>query len=312
MKRRTKKQLAQQLAREEIRRVKKERKVNRKAAYRREIALLGSIEDIELRLHSTVIVEPHEEAIITANNAFSLQLAEIMIYFVGGSVKRGMSEPGKLGSSRSTGFVTCRSSSEVETWKSTSFIVTCKVHASVKQAEMVAIAGAMAKAASAMSAQQPSDETTHPRVLIFSDCRSALNRIESYRYDAPCRENLVQNEIARRIITSSKVLWDLGAQVELRWVPGHHMKAHSKTNRMIKEEFDGFSDVCVAEYLRKFEERPEVDDTSSTRTEPQASIEPETTKRNISLKFDSVKECYILFEARAEYSSTTDSPLGST
>lgn len=86
-------------------------------------------------------------------------------------------------------------------------------------AEMAAIAEGLAVALS----QTLTDPAKIHRVVIFSDCREALSRVNEVRQRRFSEELLLSeaNSVLRKLITRSQYFRRIGISIELRWVPAH-------------------------------------------------------------------------------------------
>lgn len=313
MQTKTKQQFAKRIAHAKQQRSIQKRKAARKEATRGELALLDSTEDLDLPLHSSVVIEPSAAALETAKDTSADTAPVNLVYFTDASVRSERPEPNEPSSGKSAASITFKPSSEASYWESVSFAVARKGHPSTRQAKMAAIAGAMAIAASKLKGQATgkTHHTATPRVTIFSDSQDALSHIESYSYDAPCRKVLLENEVARRIITSSKVLCDLGAQVELRWVPGDAslkggFQAHAEAKNMARSHMSQLSGISFIECLLALEDEEELKPLGvciSSKVEAPAPFKIGITKRRAltTSGFGSVGECFILLEEQKEY-----------
>lgn len=60
-----------------------------------------------------------------------------------------------------------------------------------------------------------------PKVIIFTDSTSALQKIDKLRKSVVAEDRLRDDAVVRKIITRSQYLRRIGIPLELRWVPGH-------------------------------------------------------------------------------------------
>ncbi|KAI7781278.1 hypothetical protein LA080_014937 [Diaporthe eres] len=166
---------------------------NNKANARRERALLLCID--ELRFIGDVIIQSRDDAIIIAKEASrprsnECEVKELVFYVLPWYFKPTMARNGK------NVFPLPRGSDAFT-------------------AEMAAIAEGLAVALS----QTLTDPAKIHRLVIFSDCREALSRVNEVRQRRFSEELLLSeaNSVLRKLITRSQYFRRIGISIELRW-----------------------------------------------------------------------------------------------
>ncbi|KAG9257005.1 uncharacterized protein F5Z01DRAFT_633779 [Emericellopsis atlantica] len=202
-------------------------------------------------------------------------------------------------------------------WETTSFLVRQHEAVCVDEAELSAMAGALVMAVLKVKGQHQMRkkrvDAIH-RVLIFSDSQAALRQVQHWQHHAPCRKELANCAIARRIVVNSRILAQLHVQVTFHWVPGHarvmgNMRADAAARRMAKGR-NSMASGCFFEdhYARALKSSSKNDDMVSA-AQPGATT-ASIAKSRISMAFDPIQQCYVFCTAtvgegfRREASST--------
>lgn len=195
-------------------------KDNRRANLRRELALLRATG--ELRFHGHVIVESREDAIHTAaNTTNSADEPRQLVFFVDGSRFTNIKDRRKRkapASGKAAGAAVVYQTRD-QVWEERTFHL-ADGHNS-KSAEMAAIAEGLAIALSRIMLLANGHDEGRSKVIIFTDCQQAMNRIEGFRRDSLGEGRLRSDPIVRKLVTRSQYLRGLGVEVEIRWVPSH-------------------------------------------------------------------------------------------
>lgn len=195
-------------------------KENRRANLSRELALLRAT--AELRFHGHVIVECREDAIRTAANATnSVDGPRQLVLFVDGSRFTNIKDKWKrkAPASRKAAGAAVVYQTHDQVWEERTFNL-ADGHNS-KRAEMAALAEGLAIALSQIVLLASSHQAGRSRVIIFTDCQQAMNRIERFRRESLGEGRLRSDPIVRKLVTRSQFLCGLGVEVEIRWVPSH-------------------------------------------------------------------------------------------
>lgn len=189
---------------------------NRKANARRERALLRCTAD--LRFVGDVIIQTRDDAILAAREASRPRSNECeqkeLVFYVDGS---SFYKRGKRNAKRSSGAAVVFHAYGGQSWQERVFPLPRESDAFT--AEMAAIAEGLAVALS----QTLANPTKIHKVVIFSDCREALSRINELRQRTLSEEWLhgEPNSVLRKLITRSQYFCRIGISIELRWVPSH-------------------------------------------------------------------------------------------
>ena len=190
---------------------------NRKDNTRRELALLHSTAELRF-LGSVIIDDSKDDAILAARVASrpcSSESAETeLAFYVDGS---SFYKSGKRNKKRCAGAAVVFQADGGEAWEERVFPLPSESDAFA--AEEAAIADGLAVALSKTLTQAPGMR----KVVIFSDCKAALMRVNELRQRTFSEEWLRSdvNSVLRKLVTRSQYFGKLGISVELRWVPAH-------------------------------------------------------------------------------------------
>lgn len=189
---------------------------NRKANARRELALLRCTP--ELRFLGDVIIQSRDDAILAAREASqprSDKCAEKeLVFYVDGS---SLYKKGKRNAKRSAGAAVVFQADDSQIWQERVFPLPRESDAFT--AEITAIAEGLAVSLS-QTLTRPAETK---KVVVFSDCREALNRVDELRQRTFSEERLrsERDSVVRKLITRSQYFCRIGISIELRWVPAH-------------------------------------------------------------------------------------------
>lgn len=187
---------------------------NRRANARRELALLRSTAELRF-LGDVIIVESRDDAIVAARRTClpspECTEKELSFYVDGSSFYK----PGKRNAKRCSGAAVVFH--DGQDWQERVFPLPSESDAFT--AEMAAISEGLAVALS----QTPIRPAGVRKVVIFSDSRGALSRVNELRQHTFSEEWLrgELNSVIRTLVTRSQHFGKLGISVELRWVPAH-------------------------------------------------------------------------------------------
>lgn len=189
---------------------------NRRANARRELALLRSTAKLRF-LGDVVIAQSRDDAIVAARKAClpSPECTEKdLSFYVDGS---SFYKPGKRNAKKCSGAAVVFQADDGQDWQERVFPLPSESDAFT--AEMATISEGLAVALS-QTLIRPAGIR---KVVIFSDSRGALSRVEELRQHTFSEEWLrgELNSVIRKLVTRSQYFGKLGISVELRWVPAH-------------------------------------------------------------------------------------------
>lgn len=189
---------------------------NWKANTRRERALLHCI--AEIHFVGDVIIQSRDDAMLAAREASRPRSHECeeqeLVFYVDGS---SLYKRGKRNAKRSAGAAVVFQADDGQKWQERVFPLGQESDAFT--AEMAAIAEGLAVALS----KTLTTPTKIHKVVIFSDCREALSRVNELRQREFSEEWLRSevNSVLRKLITRAQYFCRIGISIELRWVPAH-------------------------------------------------------------------------------------------
>jgi hypothetical protein len=212
MKQKTKKQLA----REHKKHIATLRRTCPAASRQVEEALFTAAPDY-LRFCGQLIIEPREEAIATGKD-LSLPREGQFVFFTDGGCHRFPERPPhkqmKLGAG------VAHRTRESGEWSVVAFSVHCGRMPYYLEAEMAGIAGALGIALSSISEH---GTTLSQKVVVLTDCQSAIFKLKELQDSSRTRAQLQGWVVARKLVTRSQYLGQLGIPVEIRWLPSRHI-----------------------------------------------------------------------------------------
>lgn len=197
-------------------------KANKKANLRRELALLRAT--AELKFHGQVIIEPREDATLAATTTRNSQNPDgtrQLVFFVDGSRSANIKDKRKRKapeSGRAAGAAVVYQTNG-RAWEERTFCLANGYNAKI--AEKAAIAEGLAIALSQILLLGSDQRQVQSKVVIFTDCQEAMNRVDELRRISLTEGRLRGDPIVRKLVTRSQYLHGLGVEVEIRWVPGH-------------------------------------------------------------------------------------------
>ncbi|KAF2650867.1 hypothetical protein K491DRAFT_720395 [Lophiostoma macrostomum CBS 122681] len=209
-------------------------KANREFNLRAEMELLEAT--LNRQIYGKIIIEPRGEALATAIEASDgMDNHSSRAFFVDGSFqKRNV-----RGSDCSRGGcgVAFKTPGQDAFWYER-WLYLPKVLTSV-ESELLAIAEGLAIAtADTIKSASEREHRLIPasfKTMIFTDCQTALTKIDKFRTSNPTQSQISRDPIMCRLVTRSQYLRSLGIEVELRWVPGHAgVKGNKRAHAMAR------------------------------------------------------------------------------
>lgn len=257
----TRKQLVQQLARQE----RRLRKATKRANTQGELALLRVTPDF--KFFGEIIIRSREDAINAAITYSNVIPHRLVLFSDGSAFSRVIDRRSASLVPRGFGAaVAYKMYGDDDKWHERLYHL--RGGPSIFRAELTAVAEALAIALPWAIQRKTLDEShleegLEPcEVIIFTDSQDVLRSVEKLRDEALTEHRMPKGDpVIRKVITRSQYLRQLAVRVELHWVPGH---AHVEGN----ERADAAARLAAVE-----------SDDGITRDEGLVLIEAELTRQ---------------------------------